>query len=239
MKRINISKCSILAILVLMCLIFCSMAMADPFTRKTHEWTADQKFKKDIIVGKTLKNRTILQGEDGTIEIRNSDNEVTFALGTDGKQELYGWKKNIIVIDTEAELKAGSGNSIYNVWLVDTSLKDMNKDSLHSGVSLYLPSGTTAMDGFPLTIVDISLTGSTDILIVPANDAVQVSGVTDAINGYVCIDSVAGVTQSSESADVFMYNVLDNYGEAVTYIYDWVVATNGGTWYQVSGVTTD
>jgi len=98
-----------------------------------------------------------------------------------------------------------------------------------SGVSVYMPTGSAALDGFKLHVaahpMSTYYSGTSDICFVPANDSVQSKGVTDFIV------SLSGITVSTASANVFAHDLIDNEAETVTFVYEW--ATSGGTWWQV------
>jgi len=165
---------------------------------------------------------------DGVISVHNTSGVTAGGIGLDGKP-ILSWKSNYLVVDTEAEAEAQSSN--YNTYFVDTVDYAGYTHTDIAGVSLYLPVGSAALDGFTVQIINISASGTTDICIVPADDAIQASGVTDGIWTDQTV-AAGGVTRVGDGATKsgYVYNVNDALGEMIEFTYVW--ATGGGTWYQ-------
>jgi len=162
---------------------------------------------------------------DGTMAIYNSSGTTVYAIrGSNGQPILT--KGSWQILDTEAEAEAKS--SAYNIYLVDMVNYVGHIDSTVAGVSVYLPPGSEALDGFVVEYVNISASGTTDLILVPANDYKQASGITDHL---VC---VSGTTYSTGGTAIEsrIFNVADAQWEGITLIYRYVNAS-GGTWYQI------
>lgn len=165
--------------------------------------------------------------------LRITDTTGTKYFGIDytGKPDM-SWKASIDYANVDHTSNSGGtaytiSSSYDTIYLIDDAPSyGMGSAGLTTGVSFYLPAGSATLDGYQVKVVHAS-SGTTDICLVPANDAVRGSGVTDHI---VCS---SGTTYSTSTADVFVYNIADAQWESVTLVYRWVSGMSGGTWYQL------
>ncbi len=172
---------------------------------------------------------------DGTIAIFNASGDTVYALDGSGKP-LIGSKSSAILIDTEAEAEAAVAT--YDVWIVNTTTFVGYTDTVIAGVSVYLPTGSAALDGFSLKVTNLStpLSATTDVLLVPANDIYLGAGITDWIR--YAADTGTTRTPDGQALTEPMANIngfLNTPGETITLDYVYGDAS-GGTWY-VSGIT--
>jgi len=167
---------------------------------------------------------------DGTMAIYNTSGATVYAINGAAGKPIGGTPKiNCLFVDTEAEAEAKSTD--YNMYLVDTVGYAGYTDTDITGVSFYMPTGSAALDGFRIVIMNISESGTTDILFVAADDVVAASGVTDGIWTDQTVIA-GGVTRVGNGATKsgYVYDVNDVKGEMLEFTYVW--ATGGGTWYQ-------
>ena len=111
----------------------------------------------------------------------------------------------------------------------DTQINGMNglTSNAANGVSIFMYPGTEDLNGKVVTLHNLTASGTTDLVIVPANDIFGGSGITDHI-----VD-LTGTTYTANGAtrSGYTYDVNDAQWEKISYIYRWVSAS-GGTWYQ-------
>ena len=193
--------------------------------------SGDTPYKVEVKdgIGEAGVRRLMIQ-HDGVISTHNTSGATVGGIGLNGKP-ILSWKDSYLVVDTEAEAEAAS--TAYNTYFVDTVGYAGHTSGIAgiAGVSLYFPVGTAALDGFALKVMNISESGTTDILLVPTDDAVFGSGVTDGIWTDQTVIA-GGVTRAGSGALVpaYVYDVNDVKGEMIEFTYVW--ATGGGTWYQ-------
>jgi hypothetical protein len=212
----------IFSMLVILCFVGTAFAET-PSTKKRNVWDAEQQFKHGVRSGEQHKERCYLD-EDGSIDIYNTSGTKVFGISNTGKPEQT-WKANYLIVDTEAEAEARS--TAYNIYFIDQVNFAGHSDSLITGTSFYLPTGCEDIDGLRIRFVDISASGTSDLLIVPANDCISAQGITDFI---VDVTGTTG-TPGDATEEARSYNVLDAQHEAIEYVYRY--AAGGGTWYQV------
>ena len=172
---------------------------------------------------------------DGTMAIYNTSGATVYAITGSAGKPILGTKASYV--SGVSMRGASTGNTSYSmttahdlyIFTVSGGSYPAFLPAQISGVSVYMPTGSAALDGFKLHVaahpMSTYYSGTSDICFVPANDSVQSKGVTDFIV------SLSGITVSTASADVFAHDLIDNEAETVTFIYEW--ATSGGTWWQV------
>lgn len=144
---------------------------------------------------------------------------VTHAYTTSGASSLY-------LMDLTNSYGQGTGNIL---------------PSPATGVSVYLPAGTAALDGATMNFKTLNTSGATMICLVPANDAKRASGVTDHIlnPSYASHTNygipTSGATYSTGTFDAYM-PVAAAPGTFISIMYRYV-NSSGGTWYVLSGST--
>lgn len=178
--------------------------------------------------------------EDHAYQLKDINDAVRWKVLPDGTMATYDPSgitifntlgSSYLIVDSEAGAELSSVTP--QLYLVDTVNFKGHTDTSTAGVSLWLPQGSAGLDGKIIRIVNVGLTGTTDVIVVPAGGLI--SGITDVINGYGTIDSGAGVTGNRNGGTERTskaYDVADAHGESVTYIYRY--ATSGGTWYQIN-----
>jgi len=172
---------------------------------------------------------------DGTMATINASGVTVSGInGADGKPIL---RKDSYINVPMSGLSIYTLTTAYNVYIfdlvqtdqADLQINGMNglTDNSANGVSVFMPTGTAALDGWTVEIHNITASGTTDIILVPANDVFASAGITDYIM------DLTGTTGTPGSADrsAYTYDVNDAQWEMIKYVYRYAVA--GGTWYQV------
>jgi hypothetical protein len=188
---------------------------------------------------------------DGSMAIYDGSGNTVFGITNAGKPYVPP-KENYAVVSFKA-MGAGADSSAvtsyttsttYNTYLMDTSQSyGMGTGNAleAGGVSVYLPAGTQAMDGMKMTFQKINTSGATYICLIPANDAVRASGVTDHILAPAYSSEThlgiptSGATYSTGTFNAYL-PVANMPQMSATIMYRYVAAT-GGTWYVLSGAT--
>jgi hypothetical protein len=195
-------------------------------------------------------NIELISGDTVALRVRNTSDVVLFQIDSDGSMNIYNssgtrvWgidnagkpeesiKANYLVVDTQAEARGAS--ETYNLLKVDTVNYVGSTSDLGglSGVSLYLPPGNVALDGYILKIVNHSASGTTDVILVLADDVARGSGVTNAYFGQNNGSTGTTVTASGAVEVAKVYDVIDAVEESITLQYRSVSATSG-YWDQI------
>uniref|UniRef100_A0A6M3LJ73 Uncharacterized protein n=1 Tax=viral metagenome TaxID=1070528 RepID=A0A6M3LJ73_9ZZZZ len=228
-----------IVLLVALCLIFMFITAARYSAERPPQWLL--MIASDTFGWRLSDSSAVIRMQvdtDGSLNVYNAAGTKTWGISTAGIPEA-GIKMALAPISgtsysPSSSVSAYTATSAYNLYLVRTNTQSqiafpVTTDAI-GGVSFYLPTGSEALDGYTIKIAAWpnadSFTGTSDICIVPANDAKQGKGVTDWI-----VD-ITGTTGSAGTYDVYTYDVVDNEAESVTYRYTWGDST-GGTWYQI------
>lgn len=181
------------------------------YSSEDHAYQA--KDINDVVRWKVLPDGTMATYDAGGVTVFNSIGGNYLLVNSDARAHLASVTPYTYLVDT-----------VNYAGYTDTSI---------AGVSVWLPQGGSSTDGKIVRFINVGLTGTTDVFVVPAGGLT--SGVTDCINGFGALSGAAGVTGNRSGGTErtsAVYDVADAHGESVTYVY--VYAASGGTWYQIS-----
>lgn len=189
---------------------------------------------KISVINKGVNNKNTVDYLDENDMASNSDGAVA------SQQSIVDYvnTKRYVMVDMSATsvytLSTAYDNYFFDLVVTggapDLQINGMNglTDNCANGVSIFMYPGTEALNGKVVILHNITASGTTDLVIVPANDVFGGSGITDHI-----VD-LTGTTYTASGANRsgYTYDVNDAKWEKISYVYRWVSAS-GGTWYQL------